>query len=104
MPKSIKYLLILVQKEFKESNLLKKPSTYYTYPGFCSVIVMLRQHHLINNDDEQILINYIKTFAKTRKKFYTHANSISLDFNQFIWKYENQSSRLKWIQKEIDKY
>ena len=99
----MKILLEQIREEFKTAKVLRARTKYQDYSGLCSAAQQLYLNGDINGTMYDCFINKIKTFATTKKRFWTYDLERTTNSKQFIWKPNVRASRLRWINKEIAK-
>jgi len=99
----MKELLEQVRDEFKSAKVLKERTLHETYTGLCGAAQQLYLNGDINGTMYDCVINKIKTFAKTKKRFWTYDLDRTTNNEQFIWKPKARPFRLRWINNEISK-
>jgi hypothetical protein len=114
MDRPIKELLVLLQREFKNGTQLKKYRMVERefgskipidekYHGLCHASRLLLDYNLINQSERIALIDCIKSYAKTKTKFYDCDGHITDNPHQFIWRMSERAPRLKWLRDNIKK-
>ena len=71
------------------------------YGKWCHGLCNASDHASITYEERLLFNEYLQNAFKNRKVFYDYKGIKTPERYQFVWKKENQESRIKWLNKHI---